>query len=47
MVINYDYVTKDNIKKHNQNWHQVPDHPYRKLIGSSESGKTNTLLNLV
>ena len=27
---------------------QIPDHPYRMLIiGGSESGKTNTLLNLI
>ena len=47
MMINYDYVSKDNIKKHNQNWLQVPDYPYRKLTGRSESRKRNALLNLV
>ena len=33
---------------HNPNWPYVPDHPYRTLIiGSSGSGKTNVLLNLI
>ena len=45
-MINFDYVTKD-IKEHNPNWRKIPDHPYWMLIiGSSGSGKTNTLLNL-
>ena len=36
------------IKKHNENWLYIPDHPYRILIiGGSGSGKTNTLLNLI
>ena len=41
-------VTKENIKEHNLNWQQIPDHPYRILIiGCSGSGKTNALLNLI
>ena len=33
---------------HNQNLPYIPDHPYRILIiGSSGSGKTNVLLNLI
>ena len=36
------------IKKHNQKWPYIPDHPYRILIiGGSGSGKTNTLHNLM
>ena len=31
-MINFDDVTKENIKKHNPNWPQNPDHPYRILI---------------
>ena len=47
-MINFDDVTKENIKKHNPNWPQVPDRPYRILIiGRSESGKTNSLFNLI
>ena len=35
-------------KKHNEKWPYIPHHPYRILIiGGSESGKTNTLLNLI
>ena len=46
-MINFDYVTKD-IKEHNPNWREIPDHPYWMLIiRSSGSGKTNTLLNLI
>ena len=31
-----------------KNWPYIPDHPYRILItGSSGSGKTNALLNLI
>ena len=47
-MINIDDVTKENIKEHNQNWPQIPDHPYRiSIIGGSESGKTNSLFNLI
>ena len=47
-MINFDDVTKENIKEHNPNWPQVPDHPYRILIiGGSGSGKTNSLFNLI
>ena len=39
---------KENIKKHNPNWQQFPDHPCRILItGGSESGKVNSLFNLI
>ena len=47
-MINFDDVTKENIKEHNPNWLQIPDNPYRILImGGSGSGKRNTLLNLI
>ena len=46
-LINSD-ISKENIKEHNPNWLQIPDHPYRILIiGGSGSGKTNTLFNLI
>ena len=33
-------MLRGNIKEDNQNWPQIPDHPYRILIiGGSESGK--------
>ena len=28
-MINFNDVFKENIKKHNPNWPQIPDHPYR------------------
>ena len=45
-MINFDDVVKDNIKEHNPNWPQIPDHIYRILItGGSGSEKTNSLFN--
>ena len=45
-IINFDNVTGENIKYHNQNWLQNLDHPYRILtIGGSGSGKPNVLLH--
>ena len=47
-MINYDDVTKENIKCNNLNQPRIPDHPYRTLIiGGSGSEKTNVLLNLI
>ena len=44
----FDYITKEDIKEHNPNWAEIPDHPYRILIiCGSGSGKTNSLLNLI
>ena len=35
-------------EEHNPKWPEIPDHPYRILIiGGSESGKINVLLNLI
>ena len=42
----FDDVTKENIKKHNANWLQIPGHPYRILIIEG-SGKKNSLFNLI
>ena len=47
-MFNFDYITKEDIKKHNPNWPEIPDHPYQILIiGSSGSKKANALLNLI
>ena len=47
-MFNFDYITKEDIKEHNPNWPEFPDHPYKILIiGGSGSGKTNALLNLI
>ena len=43
-MFNFDYITKEDIKEHNPNWPEIPNHPYRILVGSSGSGKTNSLL---
>ena len=31
-MINFDNAVKENIKEHNPNWPQIPNHPYRILI---------------
>ena len=47
-MINFDDYTNENKIEHNSKWPYIPDHPYRILIvGSSGSGKTNALLNLI
>ena len=47
-MINLDSITNENNKKHNEKWPFISDHRYRILIiGSSGSGKTNVLLNLI
>ena len=47
-MTNFDDVIKEETKEHNPNWPEIPDHPYRILIiGSSGSGKTNLLFNLI
>ena len=47
-MFNFDCITKEDIKKHNQNWPEIPDRPCRILIiGTSGSVKTNTLVNLI
>ena len=46
-MINFDDVTKENIKEYNPNWPQILDHPYKILIiGGSGSGK-KPLFNLI
>ena len=47
-MINFDKVTKGNIKEHNPNWPEIHDHPCKILItGGSGSRKTNLLFNLI
>ena len=47
-MINFDDVVKENIKESNTNWPQIPNNPYRILtIGGPESGKTNSVFNLI
>ena len=45
-MIHFNEVIKENIKEHNPNWPQIPNHPYRILItGDSGSGKINSLIH--
>ena len=47
LKLNFDDVVKENIKKYNPNWPQIPDHSYRILINAgSGSRKTNSLFDL-
>ena len=47
-MFNIHYIRKEDIKEYNPNWPEIPDHAWRILIvGGSESGKTNALLNLI
>ena len=47
-MINFGDYVNENKTERNQNWPYTPDHLYRILIiGGSESGKTNVLLNLI
>ena len=47
-MFNLDYITTENNENHNKKWPYIPDHPYGMLlIGSSGTGKSNALLNLI
>ena len=47
-MINFDNITKENMKEFYPNQSQTPDHPYIILIiVDFGSGKTNSLLNLI
>ena len=47
-MFNFDYITKEDIKKQNKKWSEIPDHRYRTLtVWGSGSGKTNALLNII
>ena len=47
-MFNLGDITNENNKEHNEKGPIIPDHPYRIFsIGSSGSGKTNALLNLI
>ena len=50
-MFNFDCITKENIKEHNPNWPQIPDHSYQLLIiggfGNVFELLINALLNLI
>ena len=42
-MIKFDDVVKEDTKKHNPNWPEIPDYPYRVFIfGGSESVKKSS-----
>ena len=47
-MINFDDVTKENMKEHNSNLPKIPNHLYKILIiRGSGSEKTNSLFGLI
>ena len=42
--INFDDVTKENIKEHKANWPQIPDHLYRILIIGGSGFEKNKII---
>ena len=47
-MFNFGCLTKEDIKEHNPNWPQLPNHPCRILIvGGSGSGKRNAWFDLI
>ena len=46
-MFNFDYITQEDIKRHNSKWPKIPDHSYSiSIAGDAGSGKTKALLNL-
>ena len=47
-MINFNDITRENIREHKSHRQQIHDHPCRILmVRSSGSGKANALLNLI
>ena len=47
-MIKFEDYANENKTGQNSKWPYIPDHPNKILIiGTSESGKTNVLLNLI
>ena len=47
-MINFDDITMEVIKRHQQNWRKIPDHSSRIfIIGGSRQKETNALFNLL
>ena len=43
-MLNFDYITKEDVKEHSPKQPEIPDHPCHILIiEGSGSGKTNSL----
>ena len=43
-MINFDDVTKENIKEHNPNWPQISDHPYIIVIIRGSGSKKSKFI---
>ena len=47
-MFNFDYIVKEDIKRHNPDWPEMSDHSYRILIvGGFGPEKTGALLSLI
>ena len=46
-MINFGDVVKENIKEHNPNWPQIPDHPYGILLIGGSGSEKKSLFNLI
>ena len=46
-MFKFGYITKKDIKKHNPNWPEIPDQPYRVLIIAGSGSGKKSLLNLI
>ena len=46
-MINFGDVVKENIKEHNPNWPQIPDHPYGILLIGGSGSEKKSLYNLI
>ena len=44
-MFNFDYITKQDIKEHNPNWPEIPDHQYRLLMVGSLINHEPELIN--
>ena len=46
-MMDFDNITRENIKEYNSKWPRIPNHSHRILIiQGSGSGKTNALLKI-
>ena len=46
-MMDFDNITRENIKEYNSKWSRIPNHSHRILIiQGSGSGKTNALLKI-
>ena len=47
-MFNFDYITQEDIKRHNSKWPEIPDHPYSiSIAGDAGSGKTKIIKQIL